>query len=130
MVASLKSFAVTAAAALVGVSAATSVTGTVLIIARSDADVAGISPGLDGYGIPWEKALIPKAGAALPTLNSSSADGNYVGIITSGGLSYDYSGNFKSALTAAQWNQLYGYQSAFHVRLVRLDEFPGSEFGT
>lgn len=127
MVASLKTLVVTAA--LVGASAATSVTGSVLIIARSDADVAAISPGLDGYGIPWEKALIPKTGAALPALNSSAADGNYAGIITSGGLSYDYNGNYKSALTAAQWNQLYDYQSAFRVRLVRLDEFPGPDFG-
>ncbi|CEJ90078.1 hypothetical protein VHEMI05886 [[Torrubiella] hemipterigena] len=126
----------TATALLAGVSAAVTTTlgSKVLILARSDADVASTSPGLDGYGIPWEAVLVPKAGVSLPQLNSTVTDGNYAAIITVSGLIYDYgtdkASNYHSALTPDQWNQLYAYQDAFRVRMVRVDEFPSADFGT
>ncbi|PHH60941.1 hypothetical protein CDD81_998 [Ophiocordyceps australis] len=106
------------------------VDSTILIVGRNDGDVNKASQGLDGYGIPWEKFLVPQGGAPLPTLNSSMTQGRYGGIITIGGLSYGNNGVFASALTPQQWEQLYAYQTAFKVRMVRLEEYPGSEFGS
>lgn len=106
-----------------------SVGSTVLILARDDADVASTSPGLDAYGIPWQKALIAQGGSPLPVLNSTATNANFGSIILIGSLSYDYNGVFKSALTDAQWNQIYAYQSAFNVRMVRINEYPGIGFG-
>ena len=37
---------------------------------------------------------------------------------------------YRSALTAAQWQQLYDYQTAFGVRMVRIDVFPTADFGS
>ncbi|KHN94023.1 uncharacterized protein MAM_08097 [Metarhizium album ARSEF 1941] len=110
--------------------AATTVSSTVLIIAADDESVAAASPGLDGYGIPWAKVTIPRGGRQLPELNSTAAAGNYGGIILVGSVSYETNGTYSSAITTDQWNQLYSYQSAFKVRMVRLAEYPGPQFGT
>ncbi|EFY86901.1 extracellular serine-rich protein [Metarhizium acridum CQMa 102] len=110
------------------VAAATTVTSTALIIAANDNDVAKASLGLDAYGIPWAKALIPQSGGSLPALNSTVTDGNYGSIVVLDSVAYDYNGTYRSALTTDQWNQLYAYQSAFQVRMVRLEEFPGPDF--
>lgn len=45
-------------------------------------------------------------------------------------MSYEYSTGFFSALTTQQWNTLYSYQTAFGIRMVRLDVYPGPDFGT
>lgn len=45
------------------------------------------------------------------------------------GIVYEYSGSYRSALTAAQWQQLYDYQTTFRVRMVRFNEYPGAAFG-
>lgn len=110
--------------------AGVNVNSTVLILARDSFDVASVSPGLDGYGIPWQQVLIPQAGAPLPTLNSSMTQANYGSIILIGSISYDYNGTYNSALTTAQWDQLYAYQTTFKVRMVRINEYPGPNFGT
>ncbi|PHH84639.1 hypothetical protein CDD83_1620 [Cordyceps sp. RAO-2017] len=115
--------------ALAGLSTAVTVDSTVLIIGRDDADVAKASLGLDGYGIPWDKALIPQGGTSLPPLNSSSTDGRYGAIVVIGSVSYGNGDNFSSALKPQQWDDLFAYQTAFGVRMVRLDEFPGPSFG-
>lgn len=123
--------AVTIAAAITNIAtvAAITVDSTVLIVAGNSADVAATSPGLDGYGIPWTSVLIPQAGGPLPTLNSSLTQGNFGSLIVIGSVSYDYNGTYKSALTDAQWNSLYAYQAAFKVRMVRINEYPGPNFG-
>lgn len=116
--------------ALAGFAAATTtVASTVLIIAANDDDVLKASTGLDGYGIPWAKALVPQNGGPLPPLNSSITQGNYGGIVVLDSVSYDYNGTYQSAVTLQQWTQLYAYQSAFKVRMVRLEEYPGPDFG-
>lgn len=106
------------------------VNSTVLILARDSFDVASISPALDAYAIPWQQYLIPQAGAPLPTLNSSLTQAAYGSIILIGSISYDYNGTYNSALTTAQWNQLYAYQTDFKIRMVRINEYPGPNFGT
>lgn len=123
--------ALTLLGALVGTAAAAnSVDSTILIVARSDSEAAQASFGLDGYGIPWEKALIPQGGTDLPALNASATEGRYGGIVVIGSVSYDMGGGrFASALTDQQWSDMYAYQAAFKVRMVRLGEFPGPAFG-
>lgn len=75
--------------------------------------------------------LVPSSGTALPALNSTVTGGNYGGIIIVGEVSYDYgSSGYTSALTADQWQQMFDYQTVFGVRMVRLDVYPGSSFGT
>lgn len=105
------------------------VDGTILILARDAYAASTASSGLDGYGIPFEAVLVPQSGITLPTLTASTSEGNYGGIIIVGAVSYDYSGVWKSAITDDQWADIYAYQLAFHVRMVRLDEYPGPNFG-
>ncbi|KAG9251734.1 uncharacterized protein F5Z01DRAFT_264410 [Emericellopsis atlantica] len=101
----------------------------VLIFARDSYSASTASSGLEGYGIPFETVLVPKEGITLPALSSSSTEGRYGSIIVMGAVSYDYDGSWNSALTTAQWDQIYQYQTDFHVRLVRTDEYPGPGFG-
>ncbi|KAF2132401.1 hypothetical protein P153DRAFT_364804 [Dothidotthia symphoricarpi CBS 119687] len=103
---------------------------TILILARDADSARQASSGLNGYGIPFQILLVPSDGVELPTLNSSSA-GNFGGFIALSGLSYDYGNdNWRSALTDAQWSQLYSYQIAFGVRMVQLDVYPQAAYGT
>lgn len=110
-------------------SAAITVESTVLVIARNDADAQQVTLGLDGYGIPYEKLLVPQGGVALPTLNTSLTQGRYGGIITVSDVSYENNGTWGSAITAQQLAQIHAYQATFKVRMVRINEFPGPDFG-
>ncbi|KAK3314060.1 hypothetical protein B0H66DRAFT_643511 [Apodospora peruviana] len=104
---------------------------TILILARDQESADAASSGLKGYGIYYETVLVPQGGITLPVLNSSATHGNYGGIITVSELSYDYGGGaWHSALTDAQWSTIYAYQVNFGVRLVRIDAWPQSMFGT
>lgn len=107
----------------------TTVDGTILILAPDSYTTASAGLGLEGYGIPYQTLIVPKSGVTLPVLNSSPTEGRFGGIITLGGLSYDYDGVFQSAITTQQWDALDQYQEDFRVRMVRLDEFPGTDFG-
>jgi len=112
------------------VNAAVSTKATVLIIARDIDAARSAHSGLQGYGIPYRVLVVPISGATLPPLNSSSTIGNYGGIVVLGDVSQDYGNNqFRSALTDAQWQQMYDYQKNFHVRMVRMDVYPGPQFG-
>jgi len=104
--------------------------GTFLVIARDQTSAYSAYSGLNDYGIPYELLLVPKSGAALPTLNSSSETGNYGGIVILSEVSYSSGGSFVSTLTADQWNALYTYQANFGTRMVRLDVIPSSASGT
>ncbi|KAH8591153.1 hypothetical protein B0O99DRAFT_551159 [Bisporella sp. PMI_857] len=112
--------------------AAISVKATVLILARDTASAYSAYSGLNGYGIPYQIIVVPKAGTTLPTLSSSATTGNYGAIVISSEVSYDYGGTigFQSAITSAQWTEIYQYQVTFGVRLVRIDVFPGPSSGT
>lgn len=108
-----------------------SVGSTILVFARDASSGASTVAGLLGYGIPYELILVPSTGITLPTLNSSLTSGNYGGIIVHGEVSYDLgTAGWGSAITAAQWASIYAYQADFNVRLVRLDTYPGPDFGT
>lgn len=112
------------------VPAGDSILSNILVIAKDEAAARTASSGLNAYGIPFTKLLVPQAGVELPALNSSSG-GNFGGIVVAAEVSYDYGGStgFQSALTQDQWNQLYAYQLAYGVRMVQYDVFPGPKFG-
>ncbi|OQN95525.1 hypothetical protein B0A48_18508 [Cryoendolithus antarcticus] len=118
------------------VSASTSVVGgqtvaqTILVFARSSAVAYSAYSGLEGYGIPYQVVLVPSTGITLPALNSSTTQGNYGGIVILSEVSYSYTTGFNSALTTDQMNTLYTYQTLFGVRMVRLDCYPGTTYGT
>lgn len=109
--------------------AANSVANTILVFARDSASANVATLGLQGYGIPYQTVLVPQTGAALPALNSSATQGNYGGILVLSEVSYQYSTGFLSALNTSQWQVLYDYQTAFGVRMVRLDVYPTPDMG-
>ncbi|KAJ9646456.1 hypothetical protein H2201_001415 [Coniosporium apollinis] len=80
--------------------------------------------------MPFQVVEVPSTGATLPQLSSSATAGNYGAIVVLSEVSYQYPNGFFSALTTEQWNALYAYQTAFGVRMVRLDVYPGPDFGT
>ncbi|QDS77911.1 hypothetical protein FKW77_000823 [Venturia effusa] len=112
------------------VSAANTVKNTILVLARDTASGYSGTSGLAGYGIPYQLVVVPQAGITLPVLNSTATAGNYGGIIVLSDVAYSYAAGWSSALTAAQWASLYAYQTSFGVRMVRLDVYPGPDFGT
>ena len=105
------------------------VDNNVLILARDDAGAFAGSSGLDAYGIPWQKVTIPQAGATLPPLNSSSTDGKFSAIIIVDAVSYQYTDGWRSAITTDQWASIHKYQTDFGVRMVRINEYPGPDYG-
>lgn len=105
------------------------VSNTMLVFARDSASGYSVTSGFNAYGIPYQLVIVPQAGIALPTLNSSTTAGNYGGIVVLSEVAYSYSTGWASALTTAQWTQLFNYQTAFGVRMVRLDVFPTADFG-
>lgn len=110
-------------------SAATTVRQRILVLARDAASAYSATSGLKGYGIPYQVVLVPQSGATLPIL-STGTEGHYGGIIILSEVAYEYASGWSSALTAAQWQTLYDYQTAFGVRMVRLDCFPNpTDFG-
>jgi hypothetical protein len=109
---------------------ALSMSNTILVFARDTASSYSATSGFKGYGIPYQLVLVPQTGVNLPVLNSSSTQGNYGGFVVLGEVAYDYgTSGWGSALTPAQWQQLYDYQTTFGARMVRLDVYPGPDFG-
>ena len=115
---------VAAPAATANVNAASfngAIDSKILIIVRDAYAAQVASSGFNGYGIPYEVLTVPQTGIALPTLNTT-AGGNYGGFVVAGQVSYDMGGgNFQSALTPAQWQQIYDYQIIYGVRMVQYD---------
>jgi hypothetical protein len=106
------------------------VNSTVLILAPQGDSSYSATSGFDAYGIPYQLVSVPQGGVALPALNSTANAGNYGGILILSDVSYDYDGDYHSALTQDQLTALYAYQVAFGVRMVRLDVYPDSTSGT
>ncbi|VBB79645.1 Putative protein of unknown function [Podospora comata] len=111
------------------VKAALSTSNTILVLARDAASATSATSGLQGYGIPYEVLLVPQSGATLPPLNSSAESGNYGGFIVLSELAYNLPGGWGSAVTPAQWQTIYNYQTTFGARMVRLDVFPSTDLG-
>jgi hypothetical protein len=119
------------ASASVAPAVAATVDSTVLVLVRSADNAYSVISGLQGYGIPYEVAYVPKTGFQLPTLNSSATQGNYGGIISLSELAYEYDGGvWSSGISTEQYNSIYAYQTTFGVRFVRIDAYPQPAFGT
>jgi hypothetical protein len=112
-----------------GQAAPSTVESTILIFAPDQYQASNAVSGLNAYGIPSEAIIVPKEGITLPTLKSSAADGNYGGIIVMNSVTYEYDGNWRSAITDAQWTVIHQYQKDFNVRMVRLGDSPSTSSG-
>jgi len=106
------------------------VDSTILILVREGDATYSVTSGLDAYGIPYELVFVPRTGFNLPSLNTSSTQGNYGGIISLSELSFGYDSGFSSGISNDQYNTIYAYQIAFGVRFVRINAFPQPTFGT
>ncbi|KAF2008396.1 putative extracellular serine-rich protein [Aaosphaeria arxii CBS 175.79] len=110
-------------------SAAVTVNSTILVIAReANATISGTAI-LQGYGIPYQTVDVSLPGGGFPQLNSTPNAGNFGGIVIVSAREYKGSDDWKAVLKDKQWNELYSYQEAFGVRLVRLNSWPSKEFG-
>ncbi|KAF2204158.1 hypothetical protein GQ43DRAFT_495699 [Delitschia confertaspora ATCC 74209] len=111
------------------VQAAVTVNSTILVLSReSNATLSGTAL-LQGYGIPFQVVDLSRSSTGIPVLNSSATSGNYGGIITVSARQYENGDDWNKALTMKQWQQIYDYQEAFGVRLVRLNAWPNADFG-
>ena len=111
------------------VTAAVTINSTLLILARdSNATAAGTFV-LQGYGIPYQVVDLSSSAVGLPQLNSTPDAGNFGGIVTVSSRDYKSGDDWKTVLSDKQWQDLYRYQEAFGVRLVRLNAWPSADYG-
>ncbi|GAM86502.1 hypothetical protein ANO11243_045160 [Dothideomycetidae sp. 11243] len=130
IIAGLGGSTTTSSAKAVATTTSATVDSTFLILAGDANGAYTCSSGLNGYGIPFQSIIVPSTGITLPVLNSSATHGNFGGIIVYAEVAFQYpNNNWSSALTAAQWQQLYDYQVNFNVRMAQLNVFPGPNYG-
>lgn len=133
MAASLKTviwLSIAAATLLRTTLAAVTVNSTLLILARDAASAPSGTNVLQGYGIPYQVVDLSSGGAALPQLNATADAGNFGGIVAVSARGYANGDDWGTALSEKQWRDIYAYQEAFGVRLVRLNAWPGEkEYG-
>ncbi|OAF98821.1 uncharacterized protein CC84DRAFT_1264795 [Paraphaeosphaeria sporulosa] len=111
------------------VNAAVTVNSTLLILAR---DKNATLPGtlvLQGYSIPYQVVDLSLSAAGIPQLNSTPDAGNFGGIVAVSARDYKNGDDWKTILNEKQWQEIYKYQEAFGVRLVRLNAWPSADFG-
>ncbi|KAI9733677.1 MAG: hypothetical protein M1834_003279 [Cirrosporium novae-zelandiae] len=137
MAASVFSFSVclTLISYLISFANCLSTKATVLVIATDSTAAQDATLGLDGYGIPYQVLAVPQTGTTLPVLSdNSTSTGNFGAIVVLSQVSYDYTNGttsgYASALTSSQWTTLYNYQIAYGVRMVQLNVYPSTDFGT
>jgi hypothetical protein len=116
-------------AAIFLASSCQSVYQTALVIASDDNTAAQATSILQGYGAPYVLLAVPQAGISLPSLESTSIEssiGNFGLIIIIGQVSYNYGGSigYASALTSAQLDALYAYQTKYNIRMIQLGVYP------
>ncbi|KAF2106217.1 putative extracellular serine-rich protein [Lophiotrema nucula] len=109
--------------------AAVTINSTLLILSREPNATSSATLILQGYGIPYQVVDLSLPGAGFPQLNSTPDAGNFGGIVAVSASDYDGSDDWKSVLPDKQWQELYKYQDAFGVRLVRLNAWPSADFG-
>ena len=103
----------------------------VLIIAPDPTTALTASQMLISYGIDYTILDVPIGGATLPALNNSDGSGNFALIVVQAQVSYYYGDatGWQSALTAAQWQTIYDYQTMYSVRMIQQNVYPGPLFG-
>ncbi|KAF2278256.1 putative extracellular serine-rich protein [Westerdykella ornata] len=119
-----------AAISLAGaVNAAVTVNSTILVLARDGNASSSATSVLEGYGIPYYVVNLSLSPTGLPQLNATPDAGNFGGIVTVSARDYKNGDDWNGALVDRQWQELYRYQEAFGVRMVRLNSFPHADFG-
>lgn len=89
---------------------------------------AAIKYFLDLIGIPYNAVVVSTAGG-VPAL-ADATHGLYQGIVlATGSLGYNKNGQWVSALSAADWTALDGYQIRYGVRLVSFYTWPELRYG-
>lgn len=109
--------------------AAITINSTLLILSRESNATSAATSILQGYGIPYQVVDLSLRGSGYPQLNSTPDAGNFGGIVAVSARDYDGGDDWKSVLSDKQWQELYKYQEAFGVRLVRLNAWPSADFG-
>ncbi|KAF3129413.1 hypothetical protein TWF703_008878 [Orbilia oligospora] len=109
---------------------AVKIRNTVLVVSPDKPNADTVTGTMDGYGIPYEVLLVPQGGIALPQLNQTNGDGNYGLFLVISQVSYNFGDQWRSALTQDQWNAMYDYQTVYGVRMVHINAYPSSQFGT
>lgn len=118
-----------AAALLPCINAAVTVNSTLLVLARdSNATLPGTLV-LQGHSIPYQVVDLSLSAAKLPQLNSTPDAGNFGGIVTVSARDYKSGDDWNTILNEQEWRDLYRYQEAFGVRMVRLNAWPSAQFG-
>jgi hypothetical protein len=111
------------------VNAAVTVNSTLLVLVRDNNATLPGTLVLQGYGIPYQVVDLSVPGAGFPQINSTPDAGKFGGIVAVSARDYKNGDDWKTAISDTQWQQLYKYQEAFGVRLVRLNAWPSSDFG-
>jgi hypothetical protein len=111
------------------VSAAVTINSTLLILSREPNATPAATLLLQGYSIPYQVVDLSLPGGGFPQLNSTPDTGNFGGIVAVSARDYDGGDDWNTVLNAKQWQQLYSYQEAFGIRLVRLNAWPSADYG-
>ncbi|CAO2655486.1 Nn.00g042890.m01.CDS01 [Neocucurbitaria sp. VM-36] len=102
---------------------------TLLILARDRNATSAGTTVLQGYGIPYVVVDLSIPAGGYPQLNATPDTGNFGGIVLVSTRQHRTGDDWKQAMSQRQWEDIYGYQEAFGVRMVRLNAWPYAEFG-
>lgn len=110
----------------------TSIDMKLLVISADGSEpvFAGIKSILDQTGVPYDTLIASNPATPLTAqmLSDGQGAGRYQGILlATGNLAYDAGGgNWQSALTLAQWQMLWQYETDFRVRQSTLYTYPSA----
>lgn len=105
----------------------TSVNMKMLVLSAdgTEPSFAAITSVLDQLDVPYDAVIASKTSLDSIALSDGLGNGKYQGILlATGNLGYASNGQWQSALTAAQWQKLWTYESTFKVRQVTLYTYP------
>ena len=98
-----------------------------------EANLPGIKQTLDYLGTPYEVHVASQnpGGLTARKLWDGSIHAYYQGVIlTNGDLAYqDASGNWTSALSPQEWNNLWEFEAAFDIRQITWYTYPSAKYG-
>jgi hypothetical protein len=98
-----------------------------------ESNLPGIKQALDYLGTPYEVHVASQnpGGLTARKLWDGSIHAYYQGVIlTSGDLAYqDASGNWTSALSPQEWNNLWEFEAAFDIRQITWYTYPSAKYG-
>jgi hypothetical protein len=105
----------------------------VLVVASdgNEVDLPGITQELNYLGIPYTVYIAAQTpGGLTPDMLSSGCNGYYQGVIlTNGELTYDNNGTWMSALSQAEWSNLWTYEASMGIRQLSWYTYPTADFG-